>query len=143
MAQSSKGASPTLNHSPFSPLLSNRSRRYKSLYSQSNHHKRDSHITRSKISFSLIEPQPLPSSPAYGHEFHALAFHPHPTFAEPLVGSAFKIWSDVCGGVFLRKQLVWAVGSLRRGPPSLIFGNCVLGGFHHWNYTRESWTPAS
>ena len=49
----------------------------------------DYHITRSKISYSLIEPQPLPSTPAYSHEFHALAFHF--TFAAPLVGSAFKI----------------------------------------------------
>ena len=85
----------------------------------------DYHITRSKISYSLIEPQPLPSTPAYGHEFHAVAFHPHPTFTAPLVGSAFKIRS-VCGGVFL-----WRA-------PSLMFGNSVLGALHHWNYTWES-----
>ena len=47
-----------------------------------------------------MEPQPLPSIPAYGHKFYALAFHPHPTFAARLVSSAFKIQSEVCGGAF-------------------------------------------
>ena len=51
----------------------------------------------SKISFSLIEPRPLPSTPAYGHEFHAVAFHP---LAAPMVGCAFKIRWDVCGAFF-------------------------------------------
>ena len=64
----------------------------------------DYHITRSKISYSLIEPQPLPSTSAYSHEFQALAFHPYSTFAAALVGSTFKIQSEVCGGVSLPKQ---------------------------------------
>ena len=35
-----------------------------------DHHKRDYPITRSKISYSLIKPLPLPCIPAYCHEFH-------------------------------------------------------------------------
>ena len=77
---------------------------FPSSYSQSNHHKRDSHITRSKISYSLIESQPFPCTPACDHEFHAFAFHPHPTFTAPLVGSALRIRSEVCCGAFLWKQ---------------------------------------
>ena len=57
-----------------------------------------------KISFSLIEPQPFLFTPACGYEYHALAVHPHPTFTAPPVKSAFGIWSEVCGGAFLRKQ---------------------------------------
>ena len=96
-------------HCSFSDLPSNRSRRYTSLifsirYSQSNHHKWDSHITRSKSSYSLIDPQPLPCIPVCGDEFRALALHPHPTFTAPLVGSAFKVRLEVCGGAFLWKQ---------------------------------------
>ena len=37
-------------------------------------------------------------------EFHALAVHPRPTFTAPPIRSAFGIRSEVCGGVFLRKQ---------------------------------------
>ena len=77
---------------------------FQSGYSQSNHHKRDSYITRSKISYSLVESQPLPCTPGCGHEFHALAFHSHPTFTTPLVGSAFRIQLKVCCGAFLWKQ---------------------------------------
>ena len=98
----------TLNHtaSSFCPqtgLEDTRAWSFSIWYYQLNH-KWDSCITRSKISCSLIEPQPLPSTPAFGHEFHALAFHPHPTFTAPLVGSAFKIGLDVCCGVFLGDQ---------------------------------------
>ena len=102
---STKGTPHTLNHtasSPFFPqagLEDTRAWSFSIWYYQLNH-KWDSCITRSKISYSLIEPQPLPSTPAFGHEFHALAFHPHPTFTAPLVGSAFKIGLDVCCGVF-------------------------------------------
>ena len=73
-------------------------------YSQSNHHKRDFHIARGKISYSLIESQPLPCTPTYGHELHALAFHSHPTFTTPLLGSDFWIRSEVYHGFFLWKQ---------------------------------------
>ena len=76
-----------------------------SSYSQLNHHKRDSHIIIGKISYSFIEPELLPSTPAYGHKVRALAFHPHPTFTEPLVGSAFKIRSEVGGGVFFEETV--------------------------------------
>ena len=109
LAESSKGAPHSKSHCTFSSLPSNslgdtRAWSFSIRYSQSKHHKWDFHITRSKISYSLIEPQPLPSTPACGHEFHALAFHPHPTFAAPPVGSAFKIWSEICGRVFFQKQ---------------------------------------
>ena len=73
-------------------------------YSQSNYRKWDSQITRSYITYGLIEPQPLPCKPACSYEFHALAVYPHPTFTAPLVGSVFEIWSKVCGGAFLWKQ---------------------------------------
>ena len=72
-------------------------------YSWSNHHKRDSKIIRSKISYSLIEPQSLPCTLHYRHEFHELAFHPHPTFAALLVGSAFSFQSKVWGGAFFQE----------------------------------------
>ena len=109
-------------------------------YSRSNHHKRDSHITRSKISYSLIESQPLSCTPACGHEFHALAFHPHPTFTTPLVGSAYWIRSKVCCGAFLWKQsmrlgcwlfskrssvVVWQL-FLRRFPPLGLHNKRIL-----------------
>ena len=89
----------------------------------------------------------LPSTPAHVHDVHALAFHPHPNFAVPLAGSAFKIRSEVCGGVFFFRKQSTCLGCwlfmrcLRRGAPSLMFGNSVFGGFRHWNYTGESWTP--
>ena len=63
----------------------------------------DYHITRSKISYSLIEPQPLPSTLAYA--MNSMHLHStHTPLAAPLVGSAFKIQIKVCGGVFLQKQ---------------------------------------
>ena len=61
-------------------------------------------ITRNKISYSLIEPQPLLYTLACGYEFHALASHPHLTFTVPLVRSAFGIRSEVCSGAFLWNQ---------------------------------------
>ena len=65
-------------------------------------------ITRSKISYSLIEPQLLLCIPACGYEFHAPVAYPHPTFTVPPVRSAFGIRSEVCGGAYWRKQsTVW------------------------------------
>ena len=72
-------------------------------YSQLNHHKRDSQITRRKISHNLIEPQTFPCTPAYIYQFHVLAFHPPRKLTAPLVGSVFGICSEVCGGAFLRR----------------------------------------
>ena len=61
-------------------------------------------ITRSKISCSLIEPQILLCTPAYGNEFHALVVHPQPTFTAPPVISAYGTgWRSVVE-LFLRKQ---------------------------------------
>ena len=103
LAQYSKGAPHTLNHTAPSPLFSQVSpgdKRpwYFSIWT--------SQITKSKISYfsSLIEPQPLPCIPACDYEFHAPAVHPHPTFTAPPVGSAFGVLSEVCGGTFLWKQ---------------------------------------
>ena len=61
-------------------------------------------ITRSKISYSLIEPQPLLCAAASGYEFHALAVHPYLTLTAPPLRSTFGIRSKVCGGAFLQKQ---------------------------------------
>ena len=55
-------------------------------YSQSNHHKWDFYITRSKISYSLIEPQPPPSTLAYALN----SMHLHSTHT-PLLQ---HLWSD-------------------------------------------------
>ena len=57
-----------------------------------------------KISDSLIKSQPLPCTPACRHEFHALKFHPQPTFTTPLVRSTFRIQLNICGGALLQKQ---------------------------------------
>ena len=86
---------------------------------------------------------PLPCTPAFRHKFHVLAFHRHPTFKTSLVGSAFRIKLEVCGGAYLRKQSVCLGRCLfsRSLALSLMFGNSVLVDFHHWGYTRESWTP--
>ena len=95
---------------------------FESGYSQSSHHKQDFKITRSKTSYSLIEPQPLPSTPASDYEFHALAVHPHTTFTAPPVRSAFGIQSEVCDGAFCRNSLrIKAADCFRRGAPSLMF----------------------
>ena len=66
-------------------------------YSQSNHRKGDSQVTRSKISYSLIQALLLPCAPACGYELRALAVHPHPTLAAPPIRSALAIQSEVCG----------------------------------------------
>ena len=94
LVQSSKDAPHTLNHTTLFPLFpqtglgDTRAWSFSIQYAGSNHHKWDYHITRSKISFSLIEPQPFTFTPTHGHEFHALAFHRHSTFVAPLVLSA-------------------------------------------------------
>ena len=44
-----------------------------------------------KISFSLIEPQLLPCTPARGYKFHALTFYLHPTFTAHPIESASGI----------------------------------------------------
>ena len=91
---------------PQTGLRDTRAWSFPSGYSRLNHHKRHSNITRSKISYSLIESQPLSCTPAFGHEFHAPAFHPHPAFTIPLVRHAYWIRSKVCSGAFLWKQLM-------------------------------------
>ena len=78
--------------------------------------------TRSKILYSLIEPQALFCTLACGNKFYALAVHPHPTFIAPLVRSALGIRSEVCGGAFCGNSLsIKAVGWFGRGAPSLMF----------------------
>ena len=85
LTQSSEGTSHALNHTVHSLPPS-----FKQVqqihdpgpfhfgYSQSTLHEQDSQITRSKISYSLIEPHPLPCTTACGYAFHALAVHPQP-----------------------------------------------------------------
>ena len=80
------------SHSSVKILLSN-------LYM--SHHKRDSQITRTKICYTLVEPQPLPCTPNCGHEFYALEVYPHARYIYRL---AFGIQLEVCGGTLLRKQ---------------------------------------
>ena len=90
LAQSPKGAPNTLNHTTWS------------LYPQSNHHKRDFWIITSKISYSSIEPQPLPCAPVCDYRFLARAVHLYPTFTVWVflvfpIGGAFGIQLNVCG----------------------------------------------
>ena len=106
-------------------------------------------ITRSKISYRLIEPEPLLCTPAWGSEFQALAVHPHPTFTAPPVRSAFGIRSKVCWGVFLQKQSTCQSSWLFSQRSSIVDVlhnfkcDSAWGGFHHWGYTEESWTPSA
>ena len=86
------------------------------------HYKRDSQITRSKISYNLMKPQPLPCTPACGHEFHAFSFHPHPTFTAPRFGSTFRIPPEVCGGACF----VESVNVLRLRPWRVIMKSSVV-----------------
>ena len=116
---------------------------FQSCYSQSNHHKWDSHTTKSKL-YSLIESQLLICTPAHSHKFHALTFHPYLAFTTPLAGSAFRIQSEVCGEALLKKKSmclgqwlflqrnsivdVWQFCLKRFPPPGLHKGNssCLL-----------------
>ena len=50
-------------------------------------------ITRSKISYSLMEPQPLLCTPACDYKFYGLAVSPDPIFTAPQVKCAFGIYS--------------------------------------------------
>ena len=127
---------------------------YKDGYSQSNH----SQITRSKNFYSLIQPLPLPCT---CHQFYALALQPPPPpspthhhpfkFTVPL--SRIHIWNQV-GSLWWsffgrNSQSVKSIGCFSRGAPwlmsdgilSVILWDSVWGGFHHWGYIRESWTP--
>ena len=109
----------TKSHCPFSPLFSQTSLHDLALfqfgYSQSTHHKRDSQITRSKISYSLIERQPVPCTTTCGNKFHALAVHPHPTITPH---SGFLVLQG-----FARVPL----GSW--GPSSPVFCRILLGSY--------------
>ena len=82
LTQSSKDAPHTLNHTAPSSLFSQlglgdtRAWSFSVWYSQLNHHKRDSHITRSKISYSVIEPQLLPlHQPMTMNSMHLHSMH--------------------------------------------------------------------
>ena len=62
-------------------------------------------ITLSKISYSLIEPQLLPCTPACGYKFHALAFQLHPTFIAPPIEGVFGVQSNIyVSAIFLKKK---------------------------------------
>ena len=107
---------------------------FQSRFYWSNHHKWDSQIARSTISYNLIEPQPLPCTPSCGHKLHALSFQPHLTlqhhWLDPHLQSDRRSVVELfCGN----SQRVKAVGCFRRRAPSLMHGNSVLGEcFHHW-----------
>ena len=60
-------------------------------------------MTTSNISYSLIYPQLLPCTQACSYKIPPLAVYPHPTFTAPLIGGAFEIQSNICGGASLRK----------------------------------------
>ena len=105
-----------------SPGLPCQSARLVPGYSQLNHLKRDSQVTRSQISYSLIQPLLLPSAPACHYEFHALAVHPHPTLTVPPVRSALQssqrsVVEPFSGNI----QHVKAVGCFCRGTWPLMF----------------------
>ena len=99
--------------SPSFPQISPRDTRpclFQSSYPELNPHKRNSQITRSKISYSFIEPQPLPCTADCDYQFHTLVVNPSPRFTLTLVGSAF--------GIFVVD--VWRISkcnSVRRFPP--------------------------
>ena len=79
-------------------------------------------ITRSKISYSLVEPQSLLFVPACGYEFHALAVHAHPTFTAPPARSHLEFGRGSVVKLFRENSLrAKAVGCFRRGTPSLMF----------------------
>ena len=51
---------------------------FQSFCSQLIHHNPDSQISEIRISYSLIELQRIPYTPACSHKFHALVVHPGP-----------------------------------------------------------------
>ena len=124
--RSSKGDLHTLNHTALSPSFLKQVYEilgpglFQSGHSQLNHHKRDSQTTRSMISYSLIEPQPLPSTP-WGYEFHALpTSHIYSTSSQIRVWNLVKSlrWSFLAETVnLLRSLAVFFCG----GAPSLMF----------------------
>ena len=94
-------------------------------YSQSSHRKWDYQITRSKISYNLIESQPLRCTPNCGYQFHALAVHspthPSPKSTAPLGGSVFGIWRRSAVEFFcLNSQHVKSISCFRTGAPSVM-----------------------
>ena len=116
LAQSSTGAPHPKSHRPFSHLSSNKSRRgdtrpclFQSGYSPLNHHKRDSQITRTKISYSLyslIEPQNfLVHQPAATNSIQPQS-NPRTRHKIYSTLSWIHIWNttEVCGGALLKKQ---------------------------------------
>ena len=107
IAESSKNTPHIKSHRPFFPSPETRDTRsclFQSGYSHLDHHRWDSQIARTKTSYCLIEPQPLPCTPAFCCQFHAFVVHPLPKFTAPLVRSTFRTWSEVCSGTFLWKQ---------------------------------------
>ena len=122
-SRASKGDLHTLNHTALSPSFLKQVYEilgpglFQSGHSQLNHHKRDSQTTRSMISYSLIEPQPLPSTP-WGYEFHALpTSHIYSTSSQIRVWNLVKSlrWSFLAETVnLLRSLAVFFAEELRR-----------------------------
>ena len=79
-------------------------------------------ITRSKISYNFLEPQPLLCTPACGYEFHALVVHPHPHIRS--ASSHIHIWKpagSLWWSFFAETVYVLRPWAVRRGAPSLMF----------------------
>ena len=78
-------------------------------------------ITRSTISHSFIQTQPLLCTSACGYEFHAFAVQPHSTFTAPPVKFSFGIRSGSVELFCWNSLSVKVVGCFPRGAPSLMF----------------------
>ena len=126
-------------------------------------------ITRSKVSYSLIEPQPLLCTPACGYKPHALVVHSRPTFTAPPVGSIYGNrskglwWSFFAETVYMLRPLAvfaeefhrWCLTEFwmwlclrRRFPPlglhrEILNSSCVLILLIHTKHKykkMKSWT---
>ena len=116
LTQSSRGASHTLNHTippPPSPKQVQEEHQpglSQSGYSQSNHHKPDFYISKSKISYTFIDPQLLHCTPACNYKFHTLAIYQNPKLTVPSIGAFCR-----------NSQRVKALGYFHRRTPSWMF----------------------
>ena len=94
---------------------------FQSDHSQLNHHKRDSQITRSKISYRLMEPQSLPRT-SCGYEFNALAVYTHHSAKHVQLDPSLESDRKSAEELFCRSsQGVKTEGCFRRGALLLMF----------------------
>ena len=93
---------------------------------QLNHHKQDSHVTRSKIFYSFIQPLLLFCAPAFGYEFYSWqsTHTPHSQHlqSDPHLQSSWKsVVEPFCGN----SQHIKIVGCFRRGTLLLMFNGIL------------------